>query len=143
MAGSLKTLLDKSRAIDRGLDRHVEKFSRFIWPWRERWLLAIIGILVVLDFTSTYIVLEIVQKPGVYESGLMAVWALSRGGPTFLLLVDVIAALVLSSAALAARYLYARRGFKGYSRAAFVFLLSPYIVIASIAIVNNTVLLFQ
>ena len=147
------SLAEGYQQVDRTLHQTLERdenlrlapllLSRFLWPWREHWLLLVVGLLAILDFTSTYILLELSQRDEVYESGLLAIWALDRGGFTFLLLVDIIAALVLSLAALTARYLYFRRGFKGYGRAAFVFLLAPYVVISSIASFNNIILLFR
>jgi hypothetical protein len=143
MCKSAEALLSKSREIDRGLGRYVERLSRFLWPWRERWLLLVVGSLAILDFTSTYILLELSRRNDVYESGLLAIWALDRGGFPFLFLIDIVAAVVLALAAMTARYLYIKRGYKGYGRAAFVFLLAPYIIIAPIAIVNNISLLFR
>ena len=109
----------------------------------NQWLLLLVALLAILDFTSTYILLELSGKNDVYESGLIAIWALDRGGFTFLLLVDILTAIVLSLAALVAKYLYTKHGFASYGRASFVFLLLPYIAIASFAIVNNVVLLYR
>lgn len=141
MFKSAKSFLERSREIDRGLGQHAEKVSRFIWPWREPWLLLVVAVLAILDFTSTYILLELSQKTGVYESGLLAIWALDSGGFALLLIVDIAAAAFLSLVAFVARYLYTKRGLPGYGRAAFVFVLTPYIVLAVIAIINNVVLL--
>ena len=143
MFESARARLNRAREIDRGLGRYAKRLSRFLWPWRERWLLAVVALLAILDFTSTYILLELSRKNGVYESGLLAMWAVDRGGFGFLLLVDMIAALLLSLAAFTARYLYIKHGFAGYGRAAFVFLLTPYIIMAAVAIINNIVLLFH
>jgi hypothetical protein len=139
---SARAIFNKSREIDRSLGRYAERLSRFIWPWREPWLFLLVGLLAILDFTSTYFILELSGKNNVYESGLLAVWALDRGGFAFLLVLDIAAATVLSLAALTARYLYIKHGTRGYGRAAFVFLLTPYVIIAAVAIVNNVVLLF-
>jgi len=140
---SVKVMLDKAREIDSGLGRYAERLSRFIWPWRERWLLLVVGLLAILDFTSTYIVLELIKKNDVYERGPLAVWALDIGGFPFLLLVDIVAVLVLSLAAITARYQYIKHGHKDYGRAALVFLLATYVIIAPIAIVNNIIQLFR
>ncbi len=137
-----KHKLDRFREIDRGLGRYAERISRFLWPWQERWLWLVVGLLAILDFASTYILLDLSGKDNVYESGRMAIWALKIGGFPFLLLVDLIAAVVLSLMAFIARYLYGKHGFKDYGRAAFVFCLIPYIVVTAAAIVNNTILLF-
>ena len=93
-----KATLERFRDIDRGFGRYAERLSRIFWPWREQWLLLVIGALPVLDFTSTYILLKLSGRNDVYESGLLAIWALNRGGFTFLFLVDLIAAVVLTSA---------------------------------------------
>jgi hypothetical protein len=71
----------------------------------------------------------------------MAAWALRIGGFLYLFVIDVIAAVVLSLIALIARYLYNKHGFTGYGRAAFVFILTPYIVITLFAVANNIFLL--
>jgi hypothetical protein len=142
MFKSDKHTLNKFREIDKGLGRYAERISRFLWPWQERWLYLVVGLLVVLDFTSTYILLDVSGKNNVYESGRMAIWALKIGGFPFLLLVDLIAAVVLSLMAFMAKYLYNKHGFKDYGRAAFVFFLTPYIIVTAVAIVNNTILLF-
>jgi hypothetical protein len=141
MFRSAKELLIKSREIDRGLGQYAERLSRHLWPWRERWLMAVVGVLAILDFASTYAILELSSKNNVYESGLLAFWALDRGGFSCLFLVDILAAVVLSIAALTARHIYIRHGFKGYGRAAFVFLLAPYIILALAAVVNNIIML--
>jgi hypothetical protein len=143
MFESARARLNRAREIDRGFGRYAERLSRFLWPWRERWLLVVVVSLAILDFTSTYILLDLSGKNSVYESGLLAMWAVDRGGFGFLLLVDMIAAVVLSLAAFTARHLYVKHGFAGYGRAAFVFLLAPYMVMAAIAIINNVVLLLS
>jgi hypothetical protein len=98
--------------------------------------------LAILDFSSTYFLLELSNKNNAFESGIMAVWALDRGGFSFLFVFDIVAATVLSLAAFGAKYLFFKRGFKSYGRAAFVFLLAPYVIIATVAIINNLILLF-
>jgi hypothetical protein len=138
---SARSLRERAGTIDRGLGRYAERLSRVLWPWRERWLLLLVAALAVLDFTSTFILLALSGRHGVYESGRLALWALDRGGFAFLLLVDVLAAAVLSLAAWTARRLYARHGCPDYGRAAFVLLLLPYVFIAACAVVNNLVLL--
>lgn len=143
MCRSAKAMLDKSREIDTGLGQYVERLSRLMWPWRETWLLVVVGSLFVFDYVSTYAVLELSGKTDVYESGRLASWALERGGFPFLFLVDVVAASVFSIAALVSRYLYTKKGFRGYGRAAFVFLLMPYVVMAVFAIVNNIIVLLR
>jgi hypothetical protein len=141
MFKSARSLRERAETIDRGLGRYAGRLSKLLWPWRERWLLLAAGALAVLDFTSTYLLLARSGQHGVYESGFLAGRALDRGGFPLLLLVDVLAAAVLSLAAWAARYLYTRHGCRDYGRAAFVLLLLPYIAIAGFAVVNNLVLL--
>lgn len=142
MPRSAKSLRERSREIDRGLGVYAERISRFLWPWRERWLWLVTGIVAVLDFSSTYILLDLSGKSNVYESGRIAIWALKIGGFPFLLSIDLIAAIGLSLAAFTARYLYNKHGLKDYGRAAFVFLLIPYIIVTIAAIVNNIILIF-
>jgi hypothetical protein len=141
MEKSLKEFLERSREIDRGLGRHAEKLSRIIWPAPEKWLIALVGLLALLDFTSTYLVLNM-GNPNIYESGLFAAWALDSGGFFFLLLLDIAAAVVLSTLAFVARYVYRKRGLPDYGRAAFVFLLAPYVVITVVAVINNVIMFF-
>jgi hypothetical protein len=135
-----QSFAEKSRETDRGLDRHVERLSRFIWPARETWLLVVVGFLILLDYTSTYIAL---QNANMYEDGPLAAWALRMGGFPLLLLVDIAAAGVLSSVAIVARFLYRRAGCKGYGRAAFVIILAPYIVRTVYVVINNIILGFR
>lgn len=136
-----RDLLNKTREIDRGLGQYIERFSRFIWPWQEKWLMAIVASLILMDFASTFILLELSGKTNVYESGVLAFWALEIGGFPFLFLVDMLSVGLLLLAAFASRRLYAKHGFRDYGRAAFVLLLVPYIIITVYAIVNNFVLL--
>jgi hypothetical protein len=140
---SYKDRLVRARAIDKGLGRYAEKLSRLIWPWRELWMSVAVGSLSILDFLSTYVLLGLSGKIGVYESGRLAVWALDRGGFPFLLLVDVVVAGALLLAALASRYMYTKYGYGDYGRAAFVFLLMPYVLMAVFAIANNIILLMR
>ncbi len=140
MFKSAKSIREKTREIDRSLGKHVERISHFIWPWREKHLLAVVASLAMCDFTSTFALLELSGKKNVYEAGLLAGWALERGGFPFLFAIDIAAVLVLSLAAFTARFLYTRNGQKDYGRAAFVLFLTPYVVIATFAVVNNIIL---
>jgi hypothetical protein len=128
---------EKYRAIDQGFDRHVGRFSRFIWPFREKWLLVVVGSLFLCDYASTYFSL---LNSDNYEDGPLAGWALRVGGFGMLFLVDIIAAGIFSFLAVLARHLYRRAGFQGYGRAAFVVLLAPYVIRTSIVVVNNIIL---
>ena len=140
---AMQSAAEKSRETDRGFDSPVGKLSRFLWPYHERWLLAVVGGLCALDYASTYAALELSRKPNVQEAGPLAGWALKTGGFPFLLLVDVLAAGALSLIAVAARYLYGRAGLTGYGRAAFVFALAAYVVRTAIAVVGNLVVGFM
>jgi len=133
-----------ARAIerDRSLDGYAQAASRRLWPWQEFWLVALASLVVVLDYTSTYAILELSGKSNVYEAGFLAGWALQTGGFEALLLVDITAVLVLSLAAVAARRFCFKFGFRGHGRAAFVILLVPYVVVTFGAITNNVALTF-
>jgi hypothetical protein len=134
---SLKTSLKKANERDKKFERPVEKASRLIWPWPESKLLQFVGLMAVLDYVSTYIALEFSAGHQVYESGLMAKWALYTGGFSKLLFIDaaVIGGLVLL--AVGVRYLYNRLGFPGFARAGFVFLFVPYAIIILPVVFNN------
>jgi hypothetical protein len=140
---STKAIAEKNRQRDRGLDRYVGKLSRILWPWRESWFLVVVGCLCILDYASTYSALEISGNTGIYESGPLASWALETGGFALLFLVDIVAIGILSLIAAITRSLYLHFGLRGYGRAAFVFLLVPYVVITMIAIINNVLLTFR
>jgi hypothetical protein len=132
--------LRRSLERDRSLERHFEALSHRLWPWRLSLLVWVVVLLAVLDHASTYALLELSGNRQVYESGLLARWALRLGGFEVLLIVDIAAAGVLSFTAVLVRHLYSRYGFAGFGRAAFVLLLVPYAVIAMAAIYNNLLL---
>jgi len=138
---SARDVIYKTRELDRGLGKYVERISRFIWPWREYRLLVVAGCLCLLDFVTTYILLGMTGRNDVYESGLIASRALATGGFPFLLAVDIIAMVVLSLLAFVARLFYVKRGLEDYGRAAFVFILIPYIVVTAVVIVNTVIML--
>ena len=143
MLKSSETFMNKCREIDRNLGQHAERLSRIIWPWHELWLLLVVGILIIGDYTSTYALLGQSGNPNAYESGRLAIWALQRGGFPYLFVIDITAAVVLSLAALISRRLYIKHGFTGYGRAACVFILTPYIIFTIFAVVNNIILQFR
>ena len=144
----MRRQVSKALQRDRSSEPQVHAVSKFLWPWREPWLvalvslLALVGIVAVLDYTTTYAALQLSGKEYVYEAGWLASWALRSGGFEILLLVDIAAVVGLSLAALAARSLCFRFSYKGFGRAMFVILLMPYAVMAIVAIVNNVVLTF-
>ncbi len=128
---------ERYRQIDRSFDRPVGRISRFLWPFREDWLLLVVGSLFLLDYISTYLALQHVE---VTEEGPLAAWALETGGFGFLFFIDLIAAVVFALLAFLARFLYRRAGLPGYARAAFVFLLVPYIIRTAVVVINNFIL---
>ena len=137
-----KNMVRKSIERDRAKERYVEAASRSLWPWRESWLLAMVGLVAVLDYVSTYAVLELSGRADIYEAGPLASWALQMGGFSRLFWVDVGAAITLLLLAITVRVLYSKFGFKGFGRTAFVVVLVPYVVVTMAAIFNNVVLTF-
>lgn len=138
-----RAYFNKIREIDRGLGKYAERISRFIWPWRERWLLVVAGSLCFLDFLTTYILLGLSGRNDVYESGFLASRALARGGFPLLFAVDLIAVVVMSSLAFAVRNFYGRKKLNDYGRAAFVFILVPYIIVTALVIINTITMLLS
>jgi len=138
----MKRQVNRALERDRSSERYVEAASTYLWPWREPWLVAVVTLVALLDYTTTYAVLELSGKAGVYEVGWLASWALRRGGFGTLFLVDMVAVIGLALVAVATRHLCLRFGFKGFGRAMFVILLVPYAVVAFAAVVNNLVLTF-
>lgn len=138
----VKDWLRKAREKDRRADRYVEAASRFIWRWREPWLLALVAFMALLDYASTYAVLALSGKTYLNEAGSLARWALDKGGFPGLFLADLAAVFAISLAAITLRFIYFKRGLRGYGRAAFVFLLVPYAVVAMVAVINNLILAY-
>jgi hypothetical protein len=134
--------LRKAKERDRRSERYFVAASRFLWPWRLPWLVAFAGFVALLDYGSTYAVLELSGKRYLNEGGPLASWALEEGGFAGLFLADLAAVTAISIAAVVARLVFRRFGFQGFGRAAFVFLLIPYVVMALVAVVNNMVLAY-
>ena len=134
--------ISRSLARDRIIERHIEYASRIIWPWPEAKLIALVFILVILDFCSTFALLELSGRPDVYEGGRMAFWALQKGGFPLLLFIDLIAVGTMVTLALMLRTLHTKYGFSGYGRSAFVLLLGPYAIWTTAVVFNNVVLTF-
>jgi hypothetical protein len=134
--------LRESVERDRRAESRIEAISHVLWRWPEQRLVALVGLMALLDYATTTMALELSGKTHVYEGGLLAGWALRVGGLGWLFLVDmgVVAALVLL--AIAARRLYSRFGYTGFGRAAFVAVLVPYAVVAASAAVNNLIVTF-
>ena len=127
---------------DRGLERHAVVVSRWLWPWRESQLIILVGCLAMLDYVSTYAFLMLNPNNNVYESGLIASWALQRDGFRGLLLVDIFAVITVFAVAIGTRFIYVESGFAGFGRAAFVVMLTPYVIVTMPVIFNNIVLTF-
>ena len=102
-----------------------------------------IGFLSILDFASTYALLGLSGKNNVYESGRIASWALEAGGFLLLFVVDIAAVVTLSLVAFIVRYAYSKNGHSGFGRAAFIFLLIPYVVVTVFAVINNIFLIIS
>ncbi|HEY49066.1 MAG TPA: hypothetical protein G4O13_03390 [Dehalococcoidia bacterium] len=124
---------------DRRAEGNVEAISRVLWPWREQWLPALAALLALLDYITTYAVLELSGKDHVEEGGMLAGWVIREGGLGWLFLVDVCVVVALSLLAVGARLLCFKFNFRGYGRAVFVTLLVPYAVVAIAAVINNIV----
>ena len=93
----------KAQERDRRSEPYAEAASRRLWPWREPWLLALVGIVAIMDYISTCAFLEITGSGHAYEGGVLASWALRMGGLGGLFLADIGAVLALSLVAVAAR----------------------------------------
>ena len=125
---------------DRSMEGRLKVLSRFIWPWDVQLLVPLVALLAASDLISTYVLLELSGKASAYESGLLASWALRRGGFNGLYIMDAVAVGLLCVMAFSARIFYGRFGLIGYARAAYVALLVPYALASAAAIVNNLVL---
>lgn len=141
-SGSFREMRERSVAIEKGLEKHFTRFSRWLWPWRETKLVFVIVCLAVLDFASTYAFLRLSVSDSVYESGPMANWALENGGFIGLFIADILAVTVISAVAFGVRSLLSRFGYDGYGRTAFVLMLVPYMVVTLPVIFNNVVITF-
>ena len=137
-----KDMVRKSIERDRGRERYVEAISKSLWPWQESLLIILVGLLAMLDYVSTYAFLEFSGNNNVYESSLIASWALQINGFKGLLLVDIIAVTALITIAISVRFTYTIFGFRVFGRAAFVVVLTPYVIVTMAVIYNNVVLTF-
>ena len=138
----MKDRMRKAVERDRRAERYMETASRFLWRWREPWLLALVAFVALLDYASTYAILALSGKSYLNEAGSLASWALEKGGFAGLFLADLAAVLAISLAAVTLRIILFRFGFRGFGRAAFVFLLVPYAVVAMVAVINNLLLAY-
>ena len=133
-----------NRSLQRGvsLEPRMGMVSRIIWPWHDSWLVPLVALLAALDLISTYILLEHSGKPDVYESGLLAGWALAVAGYNGLYILNALAVGLLCGIAVGTRLFYQRFGLRGFARTAYVAVLVPYAMVAFAAVVNNVVLTF-
>jgi hypothetical protein len=138
----MKGRVRKAAERDRRAERYVEAASRFLWRWREPWLLAFVAFAALLDYASTYAILALSGKSYLNEAGSLASWALEKGGFSGLFLADLAAVFAISLLAITLRFVFFRFRFRGFGRAAFVFLLVPYAVVAMVAVINNLVLAY-
>ncbi len=129
----------KSVQRDRRFEPWMDRMSHRLWPWREAWLVVAVSVAALLDYLSTYALLGLSNKPYAYERGPLAHWALEADGFRGLLALDILGVVVLCLLAVVVRSAYARFGYRGYGRAAYVLLLMPYAAAASLATVNNLV----
>lgn len=138
----MKGRVRKAIERDRRAEKYMERISWLLWPWAERKLLFFVSAAAALDYASTYTVLELSGKRYLNEGGPLARWALEKGGFGGLFLADLAAVLAIVTVALILRYLLLKAGFEGFGRAALVFLLVPYGLMALVAVFNNLVLAF-
>ena len=138
----MKDRLRKAKERDRRAERYVEAASQFLWRWQERWLLGLVAFVALLDYSSTYAILALSGKSYLNEAGSLARWALEKGGFAGLFLADLAAVFAISLVAITLRFVLFRFGFRGFGRAAFVFLLVPYAVVAMVAVINNLLLAY-
>ena len=140
---SLRERVRQSIERDKKLEKPVERVSRLIWPWPESRLILFVILLALLDYISTFIAIKFNLGHQVYEAGLIAKWALDTGGFVKLFFVDVavIGAFILIARGVSS--IYSRLGHQGYRRAAFIFVLLPYVVFMFGVGVNNTIISFR
>ncbi len=62
MSDVVTAMVRKNIKRDQTSERNVEALSRSLWPWLESWLLTLVSLLAVLDYISTYAVLEFSGK---------------------------------------------------------------------------------
>jgi hypothetical protein len=133
-----KTRLRKSFERERFLEKPMESFSRMIWPYSEAKLVLLISIMPALDCASTYAALKLSGK-NLSEAGPIGKWALTRVGFTGLFVIEMASVGFLILLAAGAKSMYGRLGFKGFGRAAWVFILAPSFVAILAAMLNNVI----
>lgn len=70
--GLAKGMIARSIELDRAVEKHVETLSRSLWPWRESRLIALVSLLLVLDYASTFAFLKFDGNKYVHEGGPLA-----------------------------------------------------------------------
>ena len=58
----VKARVRKAVERDRRAEGRVEAISRLLWPWREKWLIALVSLLALMDFTTTSVALTLTGK---------------------------------------------------------------------------------
>ena len=124
---------------DRKFEPSIERVSRYLWPWREAWLVRTAFLVAALDFLSTYALLDLSNKPNAYERGILASRALQVDGFRGLLIMNLLAVGTICLVAIGAKLLYSRFGYHGFARAGFVAAILPYTLAAFLAAVNNVI----
>jgi len=142
LAQFFKNQIRKSIARDRAMEKRFQEASTNLWPFREAKLIWLVCVLAMLDFISTYAFLDLSGNDNLEEKGSLAAWALRTGDFLLLLLIDALAVGILIGLAYAFRKAFNKRGFPGYARASFVFMLLPYTVVTFAIVFNNIVLTF-
>ena len=127
---------------ERGLDGSLETISLVLWPYSETRLAFYVVLMAFLDYVSTFAALDLSGNTQVYEAGLVAKWALQAGGFPRLFLADAVMIGTLVCLAVGFRLLYTKLGFRGFGRAAFVLLLTPYFVFITGVVVHNVLVSF-
>ena len=140
LIGMVRAGANKSSEQNQLLERRLRVASKSLWPWDIAWLVPLVALLAAADLLSTYILLELSGKSGVYESGVLASWALRRGGFNGLYIMNAVAVGLLCAIAATARLLYGRSGLSGFARTAYVVVLVPYAAASMAAVANNLLL---
>jgi hypothetical protein len=140
---ALRESVRQSIERDKKLEKPIEQISKLVWPWPESKLVLFVCLLALLDYISTFFAIKFNVGHQVYEAGLIAKWALDTGGFAKLFFVDVAVIGAFILLALGASSIYSRLGHQGYRRAAFVFVLLPYVVFMFGVVINNTINTFR
>ncbi len=135
------TRYSNRQVTGRYVEQSTLRISRVLWPWQESRLVVFTALLASMDYFSTITFLQFSNK-NVYEAGVLASRVLDAGGYAGLFLMDIFAVGTLLLIAMGVRRLYLNKGLNEIARAAFVFLLVPYVFTTSIAVCNNLIIAF-